>query len=92
MVLMSLAVAPAVIEELCFRGYLFSALGTVMGPARHRRFVGTLWAISRANGKCIAGRTFFSDNCHGAVFGMDRLENRQCLSRYDFARRPQWVP
>ncbi len=34
MVLMSLAVAPAVIEELCFRGYLFSALGTVMGPAR----------------------------------------------------------
>ena len=34
MVLISLAITPAVIEELCFRGYLFSALRTVMTPTR----------------------------------------------------------
>ena len=32
LVLASLALAPAVIEELCFRGYLFSALRPVMTP------------------------------------------------------------
>jgi ABC-2 type transport system permease protein/sodium transport system permease protein len=30
----TLAVAPAVVEELCFRGYLFSALLKVLSPAR----------------------------------------------------------
>jgi sodium transport system permease protein len=34
LVLFSLALTPAVIEELCFRGYLFSALLPVMKPAR----------------------------------------------------------
>lgn len=34
LVLLSLAIAPAVIEELCFRGYIFSSLTTVMTPAR----------------------------------------------------------
>lgn len=29
-----LALAPAVIEELCFRGFLFTALGKVLSPAR----------------------------------------------------------
>jgi ABC-2 type transport system permease protein/sodium transport system permease protein len=30
----TLAVAPAVVEELCFRGYLFSSLLKVLSPAR----------------------------------------------------------
>jgi len=34
LVLFALAFTPAVIEELCFRGYLFSALRTVMSPWR----------------------------------------------------------
>ncbi len=34
LVLFSLALTPAIIEELCFRGYLFSALRTVLTPWR----------------------------------------------------------
>jgi sodium transport system permease protein len=34
LVLFALAVTPAVIEELCFRGYLFSSLSTAMSPWR----------------------------------------------------------
>ena len=34
LVLLALAIAPGVIEELCFRGYLFSAFSKVMSPTR----------------------------------------------------------
>ncbi len=34
LVLVALALTPAVIEELCFRGYLFSALSKVLSPGR----------------------------------------------------------
>lgn len=34
LVLLALAIAPGVIEELCFRGYLFSAFSRVLSPAR----------------------------------------------------------
>lgn len=34
LVLLALAVAPGVIEEFCFRGYLFSAFAKVMSPTR----------------------------------------------------------
>ncbi len=34
LVLLTLAVAPGVIEELCFRGYLFSAFSRALSPAR----------------------------------------------------------
>jgi sodium transport system permease protein len=34
MVLAAFALTPAVVEELCFRGYLFSALSRVLSPAR----------------------------------------------------------
>jgi len=34
LVLFALALTPAVIEELCFRGYLFSSLSTILSPWR----------------------------------------------------------
>jgi len=34
LVLLTFAVAPAIIEELCFRGFLFSSLSAVLTPAR----------------------------------------------------------
>lgn len=45
LVLFALALTPAVIEELCFRGYLFSALSTVMTPARVIVFTSLLFGL-----------------------------------------------
>ncbi|MCG8648405.1 MAG: CPBP family intramembrane metalloprotease, partial [Pirellulales bacterium] len=45
LVVIALALTPAVIEELCFRGYLFSSFSRVMSPARTIALTSVLFGL-----------------------------------------------
>lgn len=45
MLVVCLALAPAIIEEFCFRGFLFSSLGKVLSPARLIITTATLFGL-----------------------------------------------
>ena len=70
LVLFALAVTPAVIEELCFRGYLFSALGTVMSPWRVILLSSVLFGLFHVlTGSVLLIERFFPTTMMGVFLG-----------------------
>jgi ABC-2 type transport system permease protein/sodium transport system permease protein len=64
------ALAPAVIEELCFRGYLFSALQGVLSPARTIIVTAVLFGLFHVlTGNALLVERFLPSTLMGLVIG-----------------------
>lgn len=64
------ALAPAVIEELCFRGYLFSALQDVLSPARTIAVTAVLFGLFHVlTGNALLIERFLPSTLMGIVIG-----------------------
>ncbi len=64
------ALAPAVIEELCFRGYLFSAIQGVLSPARTIAVTAVLFGLFHVlTGNALLVERFIPSTLMGLVIG-----------------------
>jgi ABC-2 type transport system permease protein/sodium transport system permease protein len=64
------AVVPAVIEELCFRGYLFSSLRTVMTPVRTVVITAVLFGVFHVlTGNALLIERFLPSTLMGLIIG-----------------------
>ena len=64
------ALTPAVIEELCFRGYLFSALQAVMSPARTIVLTSVLFGLFHVlTGNALLIERFIPSTLMGLLIG-----------------------
>ncbi len=66
----TLALAPAIIEELCFRGYLFSALSRVLSPARTILLTSVLFGLFHVlTGNALLIERFVPTTLLGLILG-----------------------
>ncbi|GAA4458551.1 ABC transporter permease subunit/CPBP intramembrane protease [Novipirellula rosea] len=70
LLLLTFAVAPAVIEELCFRGFLFSAFLRVMSPARTIMLTAVLFGLFHVfTGNALLIERFIPTTLLGLILG-----------------------
>ncbi len=70
LVLLALALTPAVIEELCFRGYLFSALSRVLSPGRVILITAVLFGLFHVlTGNALLIERFIPTTLMGLILG-----------------------
>ena len=91
LVVFAFAISPAIFEEFCFRGYVFSALRSRFNPRATIFILRTVvrHLSPRGDGR-IGDRATGSQYAAGDRIGLDLLAQRKCLSRDGAARDPQW--
>ncbi len=84
------ALAPAVIEELCFRGYLFSALQSVLSPWRTIVVTAILFGLFHVlTGAALLVERFIPSTLMGLVIGWVAYRTGSVRARNGDSLRPQ---
>ncbi len=86
------ALAPAVIEELCFRGYLFSALQGVLSPWRTIVATAVLFGLFHVlTGSALLVERFIPSTLMGLVIGWDAYRTGSIVPWNGDSLCAQWI-